>query len=48
MYNTLINEPIYFQSSATTVTVNGIASVTLADLVADNGVVHVIDKVVLR
>ena len=48
MYNTLLNEPIYFQSSATTVTVNGIASVTLADLVADNGVVHVIDKVVLR
>jgi transforming growth factor-beta-induced protein len=48
MYNTLLNEPIYFQSSATTVTVNGIASITLADLVADNGVVHVIDKVVLR
>ena len=48
MYNTLLNEPIYFQSLATSVTVNGVASVTLADLAADNGVVHVIDKVVLR
>jgi transforming growth factor-beta-induced protein len=48
MYNTLLNEPIYFQSLATSVTVNGVASVTLADLAADNGVVNVIDKVVLR
>ena len=49
MHGTLLPEaPIYFQSNGTTITVNGVASVTLADLVADNGVVHVIDKVVLR
>jgi transforming growth factor-beta-induced protein len=49
MHGTLLPEaPIYFQSNGSTITVNGVASVTIADLVADNGVVHVIDKVVLR
>lgn len=49
MHGTLLPEaPIYFQSNGTTITVNGGASVTLANLVADNGVIHVIDKVVLR
>jgi len=49
MHGTLLPEaPIYFQSNGTKITVNGVASVTLADLVADNGVVLVTDKVVLR
>jgi len=47
MHNTLLNEPIYFQSFATSVTVNGVASVTTSDIITDNGVVHVIDRVVL-
>lgn len=47
MHNTLLNEPIYFQSQATSVTVNGVASVTTSDIITDNGVVHVIDRVVL-
>lgn len=46
MHGTLFPEaPIYFQSNGAGIRVNGVASVTLADLVAENGVVHVIDKV---
>tara|TARA_R110001632_G_scaffold51007_1_gene127026 strand:+ start:86 stop:1042 length:957 start_codon:yes stop_codon:yes gene_type:complete len=47
MHNTLLNEPIYFQSLATSVTVNYEASITASDIITDNGVVHVIDRVVL-
>ena len=47
MRNTLLNEPIYFQSLATSVTVNYEASITASDIITDNGVVHVIDRVVL-
>ena len=47
MLVTLLPEaPMYIQSNGTTITVNGYSSVTTADLIADNGVVHVIDAVV--
>lgn len=46
MNGTLLpEEPIYFQSNGAGIRVNGVASVTLADLIAENGVVHVVDKV---
>jgi uncharacterized surface protein with fasciclin (FAS1) repeats len=46
----LPEEPMYIQSDGTTVTIataNGYASVIVTDLIADNGVVHVIDAVLL-
>ena len=42
----LTEEPMYIQSDGTTITINGYSSVIAADLITDNGVVHVIDKVV--
>jgi transforming growth factor-beta-induced protein len=48
MHGTLLTEaPIYFQSNGAGIRVNGVASVTSTDLLAENGVVHVIDKVLL-
>lgn len=47
MLTTLLpEEPMYIQSDGTTITINGYSSVIAADLITDNGVVHVIDKVV--
>lgn len=47
MLITLLPEaPMYIQSNGTTISVNGYSSVITADLIADNGVVHVIDAVV--
>jgi uncharacterized surface protein with fasciclin (FAS1) repeats len=47
MLGTLLpEEPMYIQSDGMTITINGVASVTVADLITDNGVVHVIDAVV--
>jgi len=43
----LTEEPMYIQSDGTTITINGYASVIVADLITDNGVVHVVDKVIL-
>ena len=46
----LPEEPMYIQSDGTTVTIataNGYASVIVTDLITDNGVVHVIDAVLL-
>ena len=48
MLTTLLpEEPMYIQSDGMTITINGIASVTVADLITDNGVVHVIDAVLV-
>jgi uncharacterized surface protein with fasciclin (FAS1) repeats len=47
MWGTLLPEaPMYIQSNGTTITINGYSSISTADLIADNGVVHVIDAVV--
>jgi uncharacterized surface protein with fasciclin (FAS1) repeats len=47
MYGTLVPEaPMYIQSNGLTITINGASSLILTDLVADNGVVHVVDAVV--
>ena len=40
------SEPMYIQSDGTTITVNGTSSVITSDLIANNGVVHVVDAVV--
>ena len=46
MHGTLLTEePIYFQSNGAGIRVNGVASVTSTDLLAENGVVHEINKV---
>lgn len=44
---TLSEEPIYVTAEAGTVTINNSATVTTADLSGNNGVVHVIDGVLL-
>lgn len=47
MLGTLVpTEPIYLQSDGTTITVNGLSSVIESDLIANNGVVHVVDAVI--
>ena len=39
------SEPMYLQSDGTTITANGTSSVIASDLIANNGVVHVVDAV---
>ena len=47
MWGTLLPDaPMYIQSNGTTINVNGNSWIITADLIADNGVVHVIDAVV--
>ena len=47
MLGTLVpSEPMYLQSDGTTITANGASAVIVSDLIANNGVVHVVDRVI--
>ena len=46
-YTTLQGEPAFIQASAAGVNINNYANVVEADLIAENGVIHAIDQVLL-